>query len=169
MRGVRLPHPLPELIMPLASARHRLTVALCSTVFAAHAAHALSTDIQLSVVARGGNSAVVSIKFDGIEGEIMSPRDAASGLATGKRQHKPIAAKTPIGVLEEFQLIVANPPAARTSTVFVTLSMEGGGTCNARVPATYDASTKRIEVALGDAARFFDAAKRPRPDLCPAR
>ncbi len=154
--------------MRVSTARSLFTVVLCSTVLAAAAAHALSVDTRLSVVLRGGNSADGYLKIEGIDGEIMSPRDASSGLATGKRQHKPIAAKTPIGVLEEFQVTVANPPAARNSNVFVTLSMEGGGTCKARVPATYDTSTKRIEVTLGDAARFFDAAKRPRPDLCPA-
>lgn len=53
------------------------------------------------------------LKFDGIEGEAMdrdhkgwidilsvsetsSPRDAASGMATGKRQHKPITITKPI-------------------------------------------------------------------------
>jgi hypothetical protein len=51
----------------------------------------------------------------------------------------------------------------------MALTMDGGGTCKTPIPATYDASTKRVEVALGDAARFFDAAKRPRPDLCPSR
>ncbi len=163
--------------MRLPTARRLFTMALCAASFAAPAVfaqpgtsqiNAQGINVQGSMVLRGGNSANGYLKIEGIDGEsIMSPRDPASGLATGKRQHKPITAKTAIGVLEEFPVIVANPSSAKQSVVIVTLSMEGGGTCKARVPATYDANTKRLEVALGDAARFFDAAKRPRPNLCP--
>jgi hypothetical protein len=161
-------HPLSEMIMRIA--RRLLAVPLSATLFAAHTVGAQPEDAQLSIVLRGGNSANGYLKIEGIDGEsIMSPRDPASGLPTGRRTHKPIAARTAIGVLEEFQVIVATAPTAKTSNVFVTLSMEGGGTCKARVPATYDASAKRIDVAIGDGARFFDAAKRPRADLCPTR
>jgi type VI secretion system secreted protein Hcp len=34
---------------------------------------------------------------DGFSHEIVSPRDPASGLPTGKRQHKPFAIVTPVG------------------------------------------------------------------------
>lgn len=155
--------------MPPRTVRLLLTLTLCSATLATPAAHAQPGTTPVAVAIRGANSASFQIKFDGIDGEIMSPRDAASGLATGKRQHKPILAKTALSVLEEFQVIVANPPAAKTSTVSMTLSADGGGTCKAKVPTTYDASNKRFEIAIGDAARFFDEAKRPRPDLCPTR
>jgi len=37
-----------------------------------------------------------SIEINGFNHEVISPRDAASGLPTGKRQHKPIVVTKPI-------------------------------------------------------------------------
>ncbi|MCC6243533.1 MAG: hypothetical protein IT353_11880 [Gemmatimonadaceae bacterium] len=146
-----------------------LLAAACLATTTAPAIHA-QPGTTLRVVLKGSNSSNGYLKIEGVDGEsIMSPRDPQSGLATGKRTHKPIMAKAPAGTIEEFQVIVANPPSARTSSVLVTLSAEGGGTCKASIPTTYDAAAKRVDVAIGDAARFFDAAKRPRPDLCPTR
>ena len=44
-------------------------------------------DIKGSVTQRGREDSIMVIGFSH---EILSPRDAASGLPTGKRQHKPI-------------------------------------------------------------------------------
>jgi type VI secretion system secreted protein Hcp len=44
-------------------------------------------DIKGSVTQKGREDSVMVIAF---EHEIISPRDAASGLPTGKRQHKPV-------------------------------------------------------------------------------
>jgi len=110
------------------------------------------------VVLKAANSSTVHIKFEGIDGEsVNSPRDVASGQATGKRQHSPLMAQTPFGVWEELSIVVKREPVAGSVVVYATITMDGGGTCRARTQATYNASSKRFEISLGDAARFFGA------------
>jgi type VI secretion system secreted protein Hcp len=50
-------------------------------------------DIKGSVTAKGREN---SIQVDAVDHLIVSPRDAASGLATGKRQHQPIVITKPV-------------------------------------------------------------------------
>ena len=78
---------------------------------------------------------VVAFKHD-----IMSPRDAASGLATGKRMHKPYTITIEVGpgvapqwksaaatgeVFSEATLtLLTNPPAGKPATVFETVKVK---------------------------------------------
>jgi hypothetical protein len=120
---------------------------------------------QTTVRVRAGNSAAFPIKVEEIEGEGLAARDAATGLATGKRQYKPIQANTSLG-LEEYLIWKLTSPPPAGSSAGITLAVDGGGRCTAKIPMTYDASSKRVGIDIGDAARFFDSAKRPRPNLC---
>ena len=45
----------------------------------------------------GTKTGQVSVEVDGFKHEIVSPRDPASGLPTGKRQHKPLTITAPVG------------------------------------------------------------------------
>jgi type VI secretion system secreted protein Hcp len=72
--------------------------------------------------------------------QIMSPRDAASGLATGKRMHKPFTVTIEVGpgvgpqwksaaatseVFPEATLtLLTNPPPGKTATVFETVKVK---------------------------------------------
>lgn len=42
------------------------------------------------------SQAAAYIKFDGVDGESKASQAAASGLPTGKRQHKPVAITRPL-------------------------------------------------------------------------
>ena len=56
----------------------------------------------------------------------------------------------------------------RASTALVRVKGGRGGTteCRTRVPASYKAATKKLEVSLGDTKRFFDAEGRAIQALC---
>jgi type VI secretion system secreted protein Hcp len=64
-------------------------------------------DIKGSVTQKGREN---SIQVFGVAHEIISPRDAASGLPTGKRQHKPITVTVPVDKATPllFQALVSN-------------------------------------------------------------
>ena len=113
----------------------------------------------------GSNTSKVTFKIEGIDGEIMSPRDPQSGQATGKRTYKLLLASTSPSVIDEFPVAVADPLTVKTQ-VTLTLSAPDGGRCKVRTQAAFDANAKRFAIAIGAAARFFDAANRPRPNLC---
>jgi type VI secretion system secreted protein Hcp len=77
------------------------------------------------------------LKIDGIEGEIQiesfswgitTPRDAASGQATGKRQHKPLTITKPIDKSSPLLFRLANDgKTPKTSQVsLIKRSTEGG-------------------------------------------
>ena len=43
------------------------------------------------------NDALTDEEMENISGGVISPRDAASGLATGRRQHKPLTLTMELG------------------------------------------------------------------------
>ena len=146
----------------------------CGAVTLLTAAFAVSLQAQEmpersfpTVLKAANSSASASIKFDGIDGEIIaSPRDPASGQASGRRQYRPLTARTPLGVWLEFPVVVKRQPSAGPLTIYATIVVDGGGKCRLRTDATFNATAKRFELSLGDAARLFDANEQPRPELC---
>ena len=144
-----------------------LTLGALSTPLTAQYTNAAS----LSASVRAANSANFAIEIAGISGGwIVSPRDPASGQATGKRQHKPIAAHSTDGKVGDIAMASSmEPPTEEITFVLVSLSADGGGACKVRISGRYNASAKMIDIQLGDVARFFNTNKSPKPDLCNGR
>ena len=63
-------------------------------------------DIKGSVTQTGRED---TIEIYGWNHEVISPRDAASGLPTGKRQHKPLVITKAIGAVTETSPVVDDP------------------------------------------------------------
>ncbi len=91
-------------------------VAVCGSMLVATAANAASDYL---------------LKIEGIDGEvavtqtsIVSPRDAASGLPTGKRQHKPMTVISP----ESTDAKAAAPAAAEVQTLILVVPEPGNAT-----------------------------------------
>lgn len=59
---------------------------------------AASAQTTMSIGASGANARAAgeAIRIVAFENEVIAPRDAASGLPTGKRQHKPLTVTKPI-------------------------------------------------------------------------
>ncbi|MBL8980655.1 MAG: hypothetical protein JNL26_00630 [Gemmatimonadetes bacterium] len=95
---------------------------------------------------------------------ITSPRDAASGQATGKRQHKPIMARSAAAWMDGG--ITAEDDWQNIKGVSVEFKSASGSTCYASLRAAPNAARTRLEAQAGDVARFFDAAGKARADLC---
>lgn len=125
-----------------------------------------------TVVINVSNTASFKMTFeDVLVSSINSPRDAASGQATGKRTHKPIMMRTnsttfEAGRLNQLGYSGSLPMEQISFNVMATLSSEAGKTCKAAVQAVLQTRATRMDVPLGDVARFFDASGNPRPEVC---
>jgi len=126
-----------------------------------------------SVVLSASNSAAYKVDFEDVSLSIQSPKDVASGQATGKRIHKPLGARAgntmiDAGHLSEYHDKYANQEISYVLSfkVLVNLVSEGGKSCKANVQTTLKPGATRLDVPFGDVARFFDASGNPRPELC---
>lgn len=136
---------------------------------AAQAMGMLGTEIFV----KASNSSAYKVTFEDVlvsSVSIKSPRDVASGQASGKRQHLPLSARSTetaikLGPLSQF----ANVPSS-TSNVPLTFAIEIGGAsagwCKVEVSATLAPGATRLDLQLGDVARFFDDAGKPKAGAC---
>lgn len=139
------------------------------------AASAQSTPTPTSSVPiylQAANSAAYAIEMENVlVSSIQSPRDPASRQATGKRQVYAPRAVTNISEANALWTVIeaakgATPVENATVDAMVMLKSAAGSTCKAIVPATFKRSAKRLEVSIGDLARFFDASGKPRAEQC---
>jgi hypothetical protein len=157
------------------SAIARSVTAIALTAMSALALAAQPTSAppnSAALFVNASNSASYQVTLETVSiPSITSPRDPASGQATGKRVHKPIRAHAPAGIYEQEGHFTGWPAAVAPTedlslSAMVELTSHTGSACKAGMPATFKPSTKRIELSLGDVARFFDAEGKPRGALC---
>lgn len=94
-----------------------------------------------------------SIEVYGFSHEVMSPRDAASGLPTGKRQHKPFSITTAIDRstpllfnalvnnenLTEFRLGLWRPSRSGKEEQYYTIELQNASVASIRIESGEDA------------------------------
>ena len=103
---------------------------------------------------------------------------ANSGQSSGKRQHTPIRVRqqVPAGATG-LQARAAGDVGAASAEMQLNAQMSihhkiewtvrgTAYTCNAKFPATYRASDKRVVVQMGDLASLMTAEGRPIPSKC---
>jgi type VI secretion system secreted protein Hcp len=89
--------------------------------------------IQVTIVGKSTGEIAGSAKDGSIEGlamehEIVTPRDASSGLPTGRRQHKPLTIVKPIDKASPLLMkLLANNESATVTLRFTRPDPNGGG------------------------------------------
>jgi type VI secretion system secreted protein Hcp len=96
------------------------------------AANPDAADGSVNIVAQK-QGAIGPITLQAMSHEIVSPRDAASGLPTGKRQHKPI---TITKQLDKSTPLLLNALATNENLTSVTITVNGGGSPVATIKLT---------------------------------
>ena len=93
---------------------------------------------------KGETIELQSWSFGATQAGVLAPRDAASGLATGKRQHKPVMVTKPV----EKSAAAATDSLAATEIQTVTLVVPEPGNAAAVELARMCASGKHIKSAV---------------------
>lgn len=147
----------------------------------------------MTIGASGANArgAAGSIQIAGFRNEVVSPRDAASGMPTGKRQHKPFTITKPIDkaspmlynamltgeTIPSIELSAGNPAAQggeylkirleQVSVAGITASSGGAGAAGDQRPMEeISLSYGKITWTWADGTEYaddWDAARSARP------
>jgi hypothetical protein len=143
------------------------SIALAGTVLAAQ--QTTQTAPPKLFVRTSNSSAFMDYVDDVVYGGsvVRDQREAAAG---GRHLRKAIPPKSATAWID-LGAAPPWPPSANSVWnfhVWVDAWVTEGSHCWAYVPATRNSQGTRIDVELGDVARFFDAAGKPRPNLCSA-
>ena len=152
----------------------RLTACLpVAFLIAFSASRGVSAQTTTDIYILASNSSAYKVTFEDVlvsSQTIKSPRDAASGQATGKRQHKPWMARSGetalnVGPLSQFADV---PPSASNVSLsfYALINGQSGGICKVEVRGTLAPRASRLDLHLGDVARFFDDAGKPKAGVC---
>ena len=89
----------------------------------------------IAITGKSGDFTGSPFNIEGVTHEIVSPRDAASGLPTGKRQHKPLTVTAEVGVAAP-QLMNAITQNQTLPTIVISLYKPGTSTVGTTITLT---------------------------------